>query len=468
LLTGVFQLVRDVLPQVSAESVGVFCNYPVGSIRIIKNDLTTTANTARPADGDWDFTATGPAAYSNSGLIALNNTNAPTSNSITFSNVPLGNGYNAAELDGSYDTCRTEGEAGINQYFTTNVEDGPLNITQPGQEITFTFRNEDCGAVLGTGSLHVFKVRDINGNGVMDGSDSNIVWPVTVQGPEFPGGQVFNVPAAGLHLDGILEGAYTITEGSQFSYTLVGVRNTFSGGGLVVSSSTNVTLLDGTDYTVTFYNQPFGQIPVHKNAFTSHNGGPNVPAPQDDDGWTITVTSAQCGINQQAVTDSNGDALFTNLPLCTDYVVSEGLVNAGSPGFVPLSASQFTNITPNGVTLTFNNILRTNDPVCTNCNPVVTPTATPTTPPPTATPTTPGQPTATPTTKPTEKPTEPVSTVSGEKTPGPGQPTPIAPSTGGGVMGGTAGGFNILLILAGLLALTSGLSFVALGRKHRR
>lgn len=448
---------QDIVPS----AVYTFCNYPVGSIRIIKNDLTTAGNTARPADGDWDFTATGPNAFNQARSIALGGGN------VVITDVPLGSGYSAVENDGSYDQCRTEGEAGIHQYLTTNVEDGPLNITQPGQEITFTFRNEDCGAVLGTGSLHVFKVRDINGNGAMDGGDTNIVWTVTIQGPEFPGGQVFNVPAAGLHLNGITEGAYTITEGSQFGYALVGVYNTFTNS-FTVSTSTGVTLLDGTDYTVTFYNQPSGQIPVHKNAFTSHNGGPNVPAPNDDDGWTITVTSAQCGINQVKVTDANGDALFTGLPLCNDYVVSEGAVNASSPGFVPLTGSKFTNITPNGVTLTFNNILRTNDPICTvGCIPTttptpVTPTATPTTPTTTVT-NTPVPPTSTPTSSPT-----PVSTQAGEKTPGPGQPTPIAPSTGGGVLGGTAGGFNLLLIVAGLLALTSGVSFLALGRKSRR
>ncbi|HNM77624.1 MAG TPA: hypothetical protein PKI89_04620, partial [Tepidiformaceae bacterium] len=175
------------------------------------------------------------------------------------------------------------------------------------------------------------------------------------------------------------------------------------------------------------------------------------------------------------VTDANGDALFTNLPLCTDYVVKEGASNASSPGFVPLTGDRFENITPNGVTLTFNNILRTQDPPCREeCFPTptptpVTPTATPTTPTATNTPTTPATatPTSPATTPPTNTPT-PVSTQLGEKTPGPGQPTPIAPSTGGGMLGGTAGGFNLLLVLAGLLAVTSGVSFLALGRKSRR
>lgn len=440
------------------QSIGWFCNYPVGTIEIVKNDLTTAANTARPAD--WDFTATGPYSFSENRSIALGG------GSVLITNVPLGNAFSAVENDGSYATCRTEGEAGIHQYFTTNISAGPTNLTQPGQKITFTFKNEDCGAVLGTGSLHIWKVRDLNANGVQDGGDSNIVWTVTVTGPEFPGGQVFNVPVGGLHLNGITEGAYTITEGSQFGYVLVGVRTT-ENGSLVASTSTSVTVVDNQEDTVTFYNQPLGQIPVHKNAFTSHNGGPNVPAPNDDDGWTITLTSVDCGINQVQQTNTNGDALFTNLPLCTDYVVKEQPINLSSPGFVPLTGDRFENITPNGVTLTFNNILRTQDCVV-NCG-GTTPTPTPTVP--TATPTTPPS-----TAKPTNTPVPPTNTVEptktavvgGEKTPGPGQPTPIAPSTGGGMLGGTAGGFNLLLVIAGLLALTSGVSFLALGRKNRR
>jgi len=62
----------------------------------------------------------------------------------------------------------------------------------------------------------------------------------------------------------------------------------------------------------------------------------------------------------------------------------------------------------------------------------------------------------------------PVSTQAGERTPGPGAPTPVAPSTGDGLMGGAAGGFNLALILGGLLALTTGLSFIALASRTRR
>jgi fimbrial isopeptide formation D2 family protein len=464
LVQAISGLVGDVLPVV-AEYADYFnfCNAPVGKITVIKDDETSADNPGRPAN--WQFEVDGSDSFQHNENIALGG------GSFTIT-APLASGYSADETNGHFnvaDFCSTVSNPNGDGYQSVNQTPGTQAITFPGEEITFMFKNADCGVVLGTGHLDIYKVRDINGNGVMDGSDSNIAWTVTITGPEFPGGQNFNVPAGGLHLDGLTEGAYTITEGLQFGYTLVGVI-TSENGSLVVSGTTQIALHNDETDTVTFYNKPYGQIPVHKNAFTSHNGGANVVAPNDDDGWTITLTSVDCGISEQAVTDSNGDALFSNLPLCTDYVVSEGAVNASSPGFVPLTGTKFTNITPNGVTLTFNNILRTNDPICTvGCTPVTTtptttPTSTPTNTPTTTTTATPTTPAATNT--PTNTPT-PVSTQLGEKTPGPGQ-TPIAPSTGTGLFGGTTGGFNILLILGGLLALTSGLSFVALGRKSRR
>jgi hypothetical protein len=74
--------------------------------------------------------------------------------------------------------------------------------------------------------------------------------------------------------------------------------------------------------------------------------------------------------------------------------------------------------------------------------------------------------TNTPATNPTATPTG-VSTIAGEKTPGPGGPTPIAPSTGEGVFGGAVGGSNMLLILIGLAAIASGL-FVIGGARRRQ
>src|SRR5690606_35845700 len=105
---------------------------------------------------------------------------------------------------------------------------------------------------------------------------------------------------------------------------------------------------------------------------------------------------------------------------------------------------------------------------CTNindCEPVTFETPTPT---PTNTPVTPTN-TPDPDETPTEDPTAtntPEEGVEGEKTPGPGgQATPIAPDTGAGFGGSTSAGMNVLLIIAGLIAISGGLSFIALGRR---
>ncbi len=426
-----------------------FCNRPYGAIEILKTDNTTAGNADRPADGDWDFSVSGPSFSSVTSIPFGGGTR-------TLVHVPLGAGYTATETDGRYGQCPTVSNPTGQGYNTTNVEDGPLALSAPGATITFVFRNDDCGQVLGTGRLEVRKVRDILGDGVMNGADTAIAWNVTITGPEFPGGQDFAVTAGGLHLDGLTEGLYTISEATAAGWNVIGVRTTETPG-LVASATTQVNLHNDDSGVVTFYNQPVGQIPVHKEAFRSHNGGQNLPAPQDDDGWTITLTSATCGVTRQAVTDNQGNALFSNLPLCTDYVVTEGSTNADSPGFVPLTAATFTNITPNGLTLTFNNVLRTNDPF----EPVtpVPPT------PPTATPVPPTATVVPPTTEPTQPP-PPATAIAGEKTPGPGQPTPIVPSTGNSATGGAGG--NAVFFAGALMVLAVVLGATALGRRPSR
>src|SRR5690606_9823972 len=122
-----------------------------------------------------------------------------------------------------------------------------------------------------------------------------------------------------------------------------------------------------------------------------------------------------------------------------------------------------------GQTVTLNFINRQLDG-CTNiadCPPSTTTTSTPTN-----TPTTPTTPTNTPETDetPTTEPTAtstPEEAIEGEKTPGPGDPTPQAPDTGAG-LGSTGAGWNILLIIAGLIAISGGLSMIALGRRTVR
>ncbi len=295
---------------------------------------------------------------------------------------------------------------------------------------------------------------------------------MTVTGPEFPGGAVFPVPAAGLFLNGITEGHYTIVEQTGNGYTVIGV-NTDDNAPVYVggASSTSVDLTHNDIDTVTFYNRPNGSINAQKVAVTSANGGADQAAPNDDDGWIITVKSVECSYELSKPTDANGFASFTNLEICDDYVVSENPNNPSSPDFVPASPISVNGQTPVGQTITFLNRKSTTTPPCSvGCGNTV----------PTPTPTTadfdanrhanlhayagfdrPGREDP----GPTEKPSE--TAVAGEKTPGPGNPTPVAPSTGNGLMGGTAAGMNLLLLLGGMLALASGLSFVAMGRKSR-
>lgn len=443
----------------------VFCNEPRGTITVIKQDNVSGDNPARPADGDWDFTVTGPNGYSQSGTTAV----GVNPGQFVLTNVPLGNGYDASELDGVFGECPVDSNPNGDGYQTTELTPGAQNLATPGGNITFIFRNDDCGVVLGSGVLRVVKVRDINGDGVVNGADSYINWTVTVTGPEFPGGQQFNVPndANGLVLAGLTEGSYTVVEAVSGAYAVVGVR-TDENPLLAVSNTAVVELKNNDEDVVTFYNQPLREIRVVKTAVTRHGNGPDVAAPNDDDGWLITVSSDECKYEDTKATDVNGVAVFTNLPACDDYVVSENPVNAGSPGFTPASAPSVSGVeaglpgTP--AVVNFVNRKQTYDPPCANCN-SQTPTATPTTPPtstpvpPTSTPVPPTN-TVVPPVK-TEVPATPsVSIVQGER-------TPIAPSTGaGGLMGGAGSGMNLVLIIGGLLALTSGLSFVALGRKR--
>jgi hypothetical protein len=203
-----------------------------------------------------------------------------------------------------------------------------------------------------------------------------------------------------------------------------------------------------------------GSFTVKKVAQTRHNFGPEQPAPDDDDGWIISVVSAACNINQSQQTDANGNAVFANLPKCSDYVVSENPVNPSSPGFVPIGVPSFSNQTPEGQALTFVNRRSTFDPPCQDCTqptptpivPTATPTATPTagTPPPTAT-----------ATLPPATATTPSGGVAGDVTPAP-------PRTGDGQSGGSMNGVNGVLVLAGLLGLAGSLMLAAGALKRRR
>lgn len=315
-------------------------------------------------------------------------------------------------------------------------------------DCTVVFYNKTDGQTESRGLILVEKYIEIDGNlaTTLPGEGLVAGWTVTVDGVL----KLTTLPAT-VTFEATVGDTVPVSETTQAGYVVLG--HTINGGSLLGGPSTNVQVTEGTTL-VRFYNQPLGSLNVHKDAVTSHNGGPNVPAPQDDDGWTITVVSVACGINQSKQTDASGNASFTGLPLCTDYVVSENTVNADSPGFAPISATSVAGQTPSGQTVTFVNRRVTFDPPCQDCIQII-PTPTPTTPPPTATPTnTPVPPTATPT---------PEEATEGERTPG---PTPIAPSTGTGGSGGS-GSMNILLLALGLAALSGGMSLAAAGRRRR-
>lgn len=202
-----------------------------------------------------------------------------------------------------------------------------------------------------------------------------------------------------------------------------------------------------------------GSFTVKKVTQTRHNFGPEHPAPDDDDGWTISVVSAACNINQSQPTDANGLAVFTDLPKCSDYVVSENSLNPASPGFVPVGAIAFTNQTPQGQTLTFVNLRSTLDPPCQDC---LSPTPTPVTPVPTPTaPLTSATATPTATATRTAVAPTPVSTVAGAVTPAP-------PNTGDGSSGASMDGVNGVFVLAGLLVLAGSLMLAAAAFKRGR
>ncbi|MGE0601783.1 MAG: hypothetical protein AB7J35_19820 [Dehalococcoidia bacterium] len=342
---------------------------------------------------------------------------------------------------------------------------GVAEIQEGDPVCTITFTNYDDQNREPSGNLRIEKYLDINGDGDSnDAGEGLLAWTVNVQGPE--AGVVGDHYMAGGFIDfaGLTSGdLYTATEASQAGYTVTNA--TVDGVSKGAVTSTNATIPNGGTTVVRFYNQPLGGITVHKDTYNVVNNIENQNF-NDDDGWKITVDSATCNIHLSKNTDANGNASFSGLPLCMDYVVKEDLNNPGAPGYSPVTPATVNGVTPtiNGYTsVKFVNQTTSTDPVCTTgCTPRTT---TPTTP--TSTPTTPTATPETPTVAPTTPAAPSETAIAGEKTPGPGSPTPIAPSTGSGLMGGTAAGMNLLLLLGGILALASGLSFVALGRKSR-
>jgi hypothetical protein len=324
---------------------------------------------------------------------------------------------------------------------------------------TVTFVNKEVpGQVAGTGGVIIYKYIDNNANGVIDAGDQLATepWTFTVSAPTQGVNGEERQTAAGIvdeYEDGFEPGTlFTIAETQKTGFVLRHV--TLDGLPVATNLSQQVTIADGVTKHIRFLNQPLGSLTVTKVALTSHNASPDVPSPQDRDGWMITVSSAACGINQSKETDASGNASFPGLPLCSDYIVSENTVNADSPNFVPVGATSVTGVTPNGQTITFTNRRATFDFL------VITPTPVP----PTATPVAPTATPVPPTVEPTATPTE-VEDVAGEKTPG---PTPLAPVTGTGTggEGGTAS-MNLLLMVAGLAVLSGAMTMAVAGKRRR-
>jgi hypothetical protein len=435
--------------------------------------------------------------------ISVSVATGPTSSVLTLSDtLPAGFTYGPiitsdsalnCSLSGLNLTCTLNAGTGPGTYTVTipaTAPTGTFDICEVEHENTVTFdgagiKGSDSatvkiGCVATTGRILVKKV--VLGPG--QASDPTF-FTATISGPGITGtrSESFSQQTPGLFL-GLTAGTFTVSEAAQAGYTYAGwAFGTITGD--TVQCPANPTSTDANalvtitnvnpQAAICFYNDPKVTVRVHKTlnviGLTSHGAG-----------WQFTISG--CNITPQTkTTDANGIAEFTDLPpaIGCSYQVTETVQTGWTPQFV----TQYAQPTKGGevAELDFLNI-RVYDPPCVDpndarCTPppppsTPTPTATPTTPgqpTPSATPPTPGQPTNTPTATPTNTPTPtptntPVTTVAGERTPGPGQsPTPLAPATGYG-LGPSQGGMNLLLVVAGLISLSLGLGFLALGRRR--
>jgi hypothetical protein len=358
---------------------------------------------------------------------------------------------------------------------------------------TITYFNHDDADRVATGDLVIETYRDINGDGDADEAalgEGPVLWGITLEGPD---------PAVEGHYPPIGESrtfedlaagaSYTVTADAVASW--VATNATIDAVSLGAVASAQVEIPNGGATVLRLYHQPLGSIAIRKVAEVVTNGVAE-PAPDDDDGWSFTVSSADCEVSETGTTDALGELVFEDLPMCADYVVTESPVNAASPGFAPVGPVSVTGQRPEAQTLTFVNRRPVSPQTCTDCepSPTATPTeprATPTTPaappappvtgtvepsapggdPPapqqTATPSTPAVP-ATVTSGPTGRP--PVTEVAGVNTRAPGL-TPIAPSTGSGGAGSNAGDARgVAAVLGAVLAALGGAATGALARRR--
>ncbi len=410
----------------------------VGRIIITKIDQVAVNNPERAADGDWDFTVTGPNGY------AVSIVSSPGTRSVTIENVPLGTGYGAFEVEANAGVCPVPNNAPT--YRTTQSPTGTQDLVTVGQTIEWTFVNQDCESTLSFGNLIINKYGDLNGNHQLDAGETPIAgWKVTVTGPQFPGGQEFTTNASGqIVLAGIALGTYTVVEETRAGYTAIGVVTDDNSPVFSVATQTSVTVAASDTDTVSFYNQPRGRIVVTKQTLRN---GQNEPS-QDGD-WTIRVTSAKCGVDQTKKTSQGnplGTVSFDDLPACDDYVVSEDTNSKpnANPQFSVVGVSSYSGVkvTANGTTtLAFVNGRNDDTPTPTS-TPTKTPTATPTS-------------TATPT---------PIDEIRGTATPG---ATPAPPSSGTGMKPNVILTFGVAIILFSLITASGFAAARSLNRKPR-
>jgi hypothetical protein len=418
-----------------------FTNRAVGTVDVAKFDNTVSG-------GPWDFEFDAPG---DDPILPLQ---LPTGGGeIEVFEQPAG-AYSVVETNAgafeSIEQCPEPNPNGEGVY-TTLVTPFGTEIDEPGKVIRFEFTNTSCPVVLATGSLIIEKWEDLDGDGDRDANEDPIEdWDVTVTGPEFPGGAVFSTNGDGqIILNGILAGFYNVTEEDPADWFVTGLW--VDGVKKNATTTTQAEVKDDSleetlDTVVEFGNRRTASVQVVK--IVNDQVGNATRA-----GWVFTLSG--CGLFQTDQTDANGVILWEGLKPC-QYLVRETL--ADQDGFTTSPSAQ-QSVTPGAgetAVVTFTNN-RVPDPTPSLTPPTATPTNTPT-----ATPTnTPATPEATATDTPT-----PVSTVSGEITPGPGnQATPIPPDTGTGFGAGDAGS-NMLLLIFGMAALTAGACFISLARKR--
>ncbi|PFG73454.1 choice-of-anchor K domain-containing protein [Tepidiforma thermophila] len=429
--------------------------------------------------------------------ISVSVANGPTSSVLTLTDtLPAGFTYGTPTADSPLSctltglslSCTLPQGTGIGTYKVTIPATVPTNDFDVCGETTNTVSFSgagtqgtdsaavDIGCVASDGRILVRKV--VKGQ---PGDTTSFTAELTGPGITGTATQDFSQQTPGL-FPGLSAGTFTVSEEPKDGYAYLGwAYGTISGDSVTCpanptgTGSATATLSNmSPQAAICFYNEARVTIRVHKTlnvvGFTS-----------DGQGWEFTLTG--CGITpQKKTTDASGIAEFTDLPpaIGCQYTVTETV----QPGWTPQFVSQTAQPVAGGqvVTLEFLNIrnfdppcVDPNDPRCEPPPPPSTPTPTPTTPEtPTPTPTgATSTPTPTGTTPPTNTPTAtptntPVTQVAGERTPGPGaSPTPLAPATGYG-FGTAQGGMSLLLVLAGLVSLSLGLGFLALGRRTNR